>query len=79
MAEPFDGGVQTVLEVYERIGWPELVSELISRDQFPGSLEQHGKNLDRLPLHLNLASIFAKFTRAEIEFETLEMDRTRGR
>src|SRR5215470_6634253 len=79
MAEPLDGGIQTVLEVYERIGWPELVSELISRDQFPRSLEQHGKNLNRLPLHLNLAAILAKFTRPEIEFETLEMDGTRGR
>ena len=78
LPKSFDGGVQTVLEVYERIAWPELVFELFSSDQFPRLLEQHGKNLNRLPLNFNLASMLAKLTRPEIEFEILEMDGTRA-
>src|SRR5262245_1173877 len=78
MPEPFHGSVQAVLEIDERIAWPELVSELISRDQFARSFEQHDKNLNWLTLHLNFASMLAQLTRPEIEFETLEFDRTRS-
>jgi hypothetical protein len=78
LPKSFDGSVKTVLEVHERIAGPELVFELVSSDQFPRLLQQHAKNLNRLPLNFNLASMLAKLTRPEIEFEILEMDRTSG-
>ena len=78
LPKSFDGGVQTVLEVHERIAWPELVFEIVSSHQFPRLVKQHGKDLNWLPLHLNLASMLAKLTRSKIEFETLEMDDARG-
>src|SRR5260370_27745255 len=74
MSKSFDGSVQPVLELHERITWPEPVSELISTDQVPRTLEQDGQNVQRLALHLDLVSLLAKLTRSEIEFETLEMD-----
>jgi hypothetical protein len=74
MSQPFDRGVQTVLEIHERITWPELVSELISSDHVPRTVEQHGQNMQWLALHLNLVSVLAKLTRSDIEFEILEMD-----
>jgi hypothetical protein len=67
-----------VLEVHERIAWPELVLELLSRHQFPRLLQQNRKDLNWLPLHLNLLSILAKFTRSKIEFEILELNGTGG-
>jgi hypothetical protein len=54
-----DAGVQTVLEVDERIGAPDLLSELLPSDQLAGASDEQGEDFRGLRPQLDLRPAFA--------------------
>jgi len=45
LAQFVNGGVQAVIEVYERVARPEALLQLLARDHFSGVLKQNGQDL----------------------------------
>jgi hypothetical protein len=48
--QPFDGGIQAVLEVDEGVGRPKAGLEFLASNQFTGFFQQKIENLQRLVL-----------------------------
>ena|SRR5215831_11326963 len=72
--QPFDSGIQTVIEVDERIHGPELGTQLIASNKFPWSLEQRSQHLKGLLLKSYFVSPLAQFSGLQVHFERTEPD-----
>ena len=48
--ESLDGGVEAVLEIHERLGWPEPLLQLLTIDYFAGTLDECCQQFDRLAI-----------------------------
>jgi hypothetical protein len=72
--QSLDGGIETVIEVHERICWPELAAQFLSSNQFSRSFKQRSQQLKRLFLQLYLLSPLAQFPGVEIDLERAEPD-----
>ncbi len=69
LAQLLDGEVQGVLEIHEGIFTPQLLLQFLTRDQFAGTLEQKGEDLEGLRLQADAAARFAQLACAQVEFE----------
>jgi hypothetical protein len=67
-----DRGIQAVIEVDEGVGGPEALLDLFAGDDFSGSFEEQGEDLEGLSLEAELDAALPQFARAEIEFENSE-------
>lgn len=54
IAELVDSGVEAVIEIDERVGWPEPLAEFFASHNVPGTFEQRGQNPERLFLNPKL-------------------------
>jgi hypothetical protein len=72
ITQPFDGGIQTMIEVDEGVRWPELAAQFLSGNQFSRSFKQRRQNLQWLFLELYLLSPLAQFPGVEIDLERTE-------
>jgi hypothetical protein len=66
LAEFIDGGVQTVVEVDERVGGPEAFAELLRSDHFAGAFERNLKNVKRAVLELSSYPGLAEFRPSKV-------------
>jgi hypothetical protein len=59
ITQPFDGGIQTMIEVDEGVRRPELAAQFLSGNYFSRSFKQRRQNLQWLFLELYLLSPLA--------------------
>jgi hypothetical protein len=59
IAEPFDGGVKAMVEIYKGVRWPQSAAKLFSGNHLAWMFEQHAQDLERLFLYFQLDSILA--------------------
>lgn len=69
LAQLVDGLVQAVIEIDERVGGPEPITQFFASDDLAGIFKQHCQNLYRLLLNLDLDAFFTKFSRAQIQLK----------
>ncbi len=74
-AQPRDGGIQVVLEVYENVCRPEPVPQLLSRDDLAGLFEEVGQNLEGFFAEADLYSSPVELPGGEVDVEVVEADR----
>jgi hypothetical protein len=74
VAQTLDGGVQAVVEIHKCINRPEPAAQFFPGNDFPGMLEEHGQDLERLLLESHLDAVPAELTGTEIHFEDAEAD-----
>ena len=67
-----DRRVDALLEVDKGIGGPQFLPEFFPRYKFPRPVEQDGKDLERLFLELDLATVLAQLTGGQVDFEGTE-------
>ena len=67
-------GVETVLEIDERIFRPEMLADFLASDQFARMFQQKREDGDGLALELNLRAVLRQFARLAVEFERSETD-----
>ena len=72
IAQPLDGGIQTVIEVDEGVRRPELAAQFLSGNHFSRPFKQRRQHLQRLFLELYLLSPLAQFPGVEIDLERTE-------
>jgi hypothetical protein len=58
-----------VIKVHEGISWPEPEPQLFARDYLTGLLEQHGEDLEGLPMQLDPQSVLSQFAGPKVYFE----------
>jgi hypothetical protein len=68
-AQPFDGGVEAVLEVNERAVWPQTAVQFVSRDDVSRALEQRAQDGERLALKLEARRADSQLAGAQVERE----------
>jgi hypothetical protein len=66
LANPGHGIIQTVIEIHEGIGWPQLRLQFLTRDDFAGTFNQDRQYLKRLPRKAQPHPVFAEFTRLRV-------------
>jgi hypothetical protein len=64
-----------VIEIYEGVGGPEAVAQLLASDDVTGPLQKLGQNLKRLLLQLDFPSLTPQFAGTQIQFEDTELAR----
>jgi hypothetical protein len=69
LAQFIDSGINTVFEVNEGVGGPEILPDLFSSDHFAGALQERRKNLEWPLLKLDLFPVAPQLTAAKISFE----------
>jgi hypothetical protein len=74
ITQPFDSGIQTVIEVDEGVCRPELAAQFLSGNHFPRSFKQRCQDLQRLFLQLYLLSPVPQFPGVKIDLERTETD-----
>ena len=74
LANPRDGVVKPVVEVYEGVGGPERGPQITARDQLTGGREQECQYLDRLALQAHLHASFPQLLRLKIQLEDVEAE-----
>ena len=62
LAELHDRSIQTVVEIDEGVGRPEMLAQLLARDHLPGVLQQQEQNARRLFAQLDDRAIAAQFS-----------------
>src|SRR6516162_3793783 len=67
IAEPLNGGIQSVVKVDEGIAGPELVSKLLAGDHFAIRIEQHAQNVEALLPHFDFVAELLQFAGPQIE------------
>jgi hypothetical protein len=67
--QPFDGGIQAVLEVHERAIRPEAMPQFVARDDFARMFEHESKNLERLILQTHTSRPLTQLTRSTVQLE----------
>jgi hypothetical protein len=79
--KPHDGGVETVIEIHERVFGPEPLSQFFPGDDLAPPFEQYAEDSAGLFLKLNLPTLLPKLTGAQIDFvgtEAYELRRKGG-
>jgi hypothetical protein len=74
VAQALDGGVQAVVEIHKCVSRPEPAVQLFPGNDFTGTFEEHGQDLEGLLLESHLNTIPAELTGTEIHFEDAEAD-----
>src|ERR1700687_2210750 len=74
ITQPFDSGIQTMIEVDEGVRRPELAAQFLSGNHFSRSFKQRRQNLQRLFLELYSLSPLAQFPGVEIDLERTDTD-----
>jgi tRNA pseudouridine-54 N-methylase len=69
LTESGNGAIQSVIEVHERVGGPELLLQLLARHHIARALQQRGQDLKGLLLQPNPLAIFAQISGAKIDLE----------
>src|SRR5260370_12417536 len=59
LAQSLNGGIQSMLEVYEGAFWPEFLMELFACDHLARLFQQHDQDLKGLVLQLDLQAVLA--------------------
>jgi hypothetical protein len=77
-AEPFDGGVEAVLEIDKRARRPQAIPQLFARDDFPRAIEHDGEDLERLILQPDADASLPQLTRTQIDLEGSKSLHVRG-
>ena len=67
--QPFDGGVQAVLEIDERPCRPQTLAKLFTRHDFARMLQHQRENFERLILQPYPDPTLTEFARAQIDLE----------
>ena len=78
IAKPPHRGVQSVIEINERIGGPQPRAHLFARNNLARAFQQHGKNLEGLVLDLYSAAIAAQFSGPHVHFKGTEAHNPRS-
>src|SRR5438445_700925 len=60
------GGVETVVEIDEGVVRPQFAVQVFARDHFAGTLEQHGKDSERLLLETDAGTVLAQLAGDEV-------------
>lgn len=68
-AQFFDRCIQTVFEVNECVGTPELVANFVSGDEFAGVIQKHLENQNRLAAQLDAGATLPQFPCDRIQLE----------
>jgi hypothetical protein len=63
-----------VIEIHKGVRGPELKAQLLAGDEFAGLFQQHAQHSQRLALQPDPASLFVKFSRAEVDLEVSEAE-----
>jgi hypothetical protein len=63
------GGIKAVIEIHERICWPEPSAQFLSRDKFAWPAEQASQNLKRLAHQPHPGSKFPKFVGVQVNLK----------
>jgi hypothetical protein len=63
-----------MIEVNERVRWPELAAQFLASNQFSRSFKERRQQLKRLFLELYLLSPLAQLPGVEIDLERAEAD-----
>jgi hypothetical protein len=71
--------VQSDIEIDERLGRPEMLPELLARDDFTWTGQQEPQNLKGLFRKPHLQAVSAQFTGLRVELEDAEADNSGGR
>ena len=66
------GGVQAVLKDDGGIGWPEVLLDLMARDDLTGALGEIGEQAQRLVLDRNAAAVSPKFRCRKVYLELVK-------
>jgi hypothetical protein len=74
IAQPLNGGIQAMIEVYEGVRRPELAAELLPGDEMSRIFKQCGQYLKWLFLQLYLLSPPPQFPGLEVDLECTETD-----
>jgi len=74
IAQPLNGGIQAMIEVYEGVRRPELAAELLPGDEMSPIFKQCGQYLEGLFLELYLLSSLPQFPGLEVDLERTETD-----
>lgn len=74
LAHFLDRGVEPVLEIDERVGFPQPFAELFAGDDLAGAREQRLEHLTRLLLQPHAAALVEEFPGAHVELEPVEPD-----
>jgi hypothetical protein len=75
LAQPLDRGVQTLFEVDEGVGRPQLGAQLLARDEPAGLLEQADEQAKRLLLEGDSATGLAQLSGLDVHLEHAEANR----
>jgi hypothetical protein len=67
--EFFDGCVEGMVEIDERVLGPDALTKFLARDQYSRALKQSRQDLKRLTLAADAHAMFAKNTSLKIELE----------
>ncbi len=70
--QPFDRGVEAVLEVDERAVGPEPALQLVAGDHVTRALEHQPQDLERLLLQADGGAVLVQLTRPDVELERSE-------
>ncbi len=76
-ASAADGGIEPVVEIHERVGRPELLANLLARDQFAGALQQHDQDREWLVLQFDTDAVLTDLARTGIHLVGAEPDHRR--
>ncbi|HEY8549672.1 MAG TPA: hypothetical protein VIL35_06945 [Vicinamibacterales bacterium] len=76
VAQPPDRGVQTMLEIDERVVRPETFPERFARHQLAGLFEQHREQLQGLLLEVEPRARLPQLAGTQIELEDAEPDQS---
>jgi hypothetical protein len=76
-ADFVNGLVEALIEVYERVGGPDLLPQLFSSDDLSRTIEQGANDLERLVLELDLDTALPQLTRSAVDFEYTELQPSR--
>src|SRR6516225_2866245 len=77
LAQPRYRGVQAMVEIDKRVYRPELQAQLLARDQFARTLQQHAQHAQGLFLEAHAPALLAQFSRAQVHFEVAEAQQRR--
>jgi hypothetical protein len=74
IAQPADGGIQTVVEINVRVCRPQAPAEFFPRYYFTRMLQQNREDLKWLLLKADAGSVATQLARFHIHFKNTELD-----
>jgi hypothetical protein len=72
VAKLFECRVNSLAEIYEGVGGPQLLPDFFAGHHFAGSLEKQGQNAERLILQVHPAATLVDFARGEVGLKKAE-------